>query len=255
PDASPDALQIQLKKAQDELAELRAQYTDEWPAVKNKVAEIEQLKQKIATAEANRSATPNPTGKQPDVAHINSTVEPAAISQRRAILNVIDISIKDKIKQQDDLRNKIHMYEARLQLSPVVEQQYKELTRDFTTAQDEYNTLLKQRGIAERGTELDETQQGEQFKILDAASLPEKPNFPPRLAITGGGFAGGFALGLGIILLLEMRDKSLRTESDVAMFLKIPTLALVPEMDKRAAGKKRFVFATGKDDGALEANT
>lgn len=254
-ETGPDALQEQLKKAQEDLVKLRAQYTDEWPDVKNKVAEIDQLKQKIATAQANKSAVPNPADKQPDTSSASSAAEPAAVAQRRAIINVLDISIRDKMRQQDELKKKIQTYKARLQLSPVVEQQYRELTRDFTTAQEEYNTLLKQKGIAVRGTELDETQEGEQFKILDAASLAEKPNFPPRLAIAGGGFAGGFAIGLGLIMLLEVRDKSLRTESDIAMFLNIPTLALVPEMDKRAAGKKRFVFATGKDGGTLAANT
>jgi polysaccharide chain length determinant protein (PEP-CTERM system associated) len=252
-EVGPDALAEQLKKAQDDLVKLRAQYTDEWPDVKNKVAEIEQIKQKIAAAQANKSAVPNPADKQIDVASTTPTTESAAIAQRRALLNVIEISIKDKTRQQDELRTKIRTYEARLQLSPAVEQQYKELTRDFATAQEEYSTLLKEQGVAVRGTELDQTQEGEQFHILDAASLPEKPNFPPRLAIAGGGFAAGLALGLGVIMFLETRDKSLRTESDVAMFLKIPTLAMVPEIDKRSAERKRFVFAAGKGDGSLEA--
>ncbi len=252
-ESSPDTLQQELKKAQDELVTLRAQYTDEWPDVKNKVAEIEQLKQKIAAAEANTSV-PNPPNKQPDAASKGTVAEPTTIVQLRATLNALDISIKDKTKQQNELRDKIRTYEARLQLSPVVEEKYRELTRDFKTAQDEYETLQKDRGIAVRGAELDQTEQGEQFGILDGANLPEKPDFPPRLAITGGGFAGGLALGLGLIMLLEMKDKSLRTESDIAMFLKIPTLAMVPEMDKRSASPKRFVIAAGKNGGTLEAN-
>src|SRR5262249_26125300 len=144
----------------------------------------------------------------------------------------IDISIHEKTKEQDEIRKKINVYEARLQLSPAVEQQYKELTRDFATAQEEYNALLKQSGKANMGAELERRQQGEQFQILDSASLPGRPAFPNRLYFTAGGFGGGLVLGLALMLILEMKDKSMRTESDVELFLKLPTLALVPVIDR-----------------------
>jgi polysaccharide chain length determinant protein (PEP-CTERM system associated) len=251
---NPDTLQDQLKKAQEDLVKLRGQYTDEWPDVKNKVAEIEQLKQKIVAAQTAKPVVKTPE-KQAESASAAASTEPPEIMQRRATLNGIEISIKDKTKQQEDLKNKIRSYEARLQLAPVVEQQYRELTRDFTTAQDEYNTLLKQQGTVARSAELDRQQQGEQFRVLDAANLPEKPVFPNKLYFVGGGFGGGLALGVALVLVVEMKDKSLRTEADVDLFLKIPTLAMVPVIDKRSVGTKRFVFANGKDDGSLEANT
>jgi polysaccharide chain length determinant protein (PEP-CTERM system associated) len=250
---NPEVLQDQLKKAQDELVKLRAQYTENWPDVKNKEAEIDQLKQKIAAAQANKPV--NPPDKQTDAASHGSVAEPAAIQQLRATLGSLEISIKDKNKQQDDLRNKIRTYEAKLQLTPAVEQQYRALTRDFTTAQEEYDKLMKQHGNAARGAELERRQQGEQFQVLDPANLPEKPVFPNRIMFTSGGFGGGLALGIALILVLEMKDKSLRSEADVEMFLKIPTLAMVPVIDKRSGARTRFVFATNKDDGSLEANT
>jgi polysaccharide chain length determinant protein (PEP-CTERM system associated) len=251
--ASPDTLQSQLKKAQDDLVELQGKYTDEWPAVRQKKGEIEQLKQKIAAAQANKPPE-DPKDRTSDAASNNLGPEPAAIQQLRAQISSIDVSIRGKTREQQDLRNKIHASEARLQLSPAVEQQYKELTRDFQTAQEEYSTLLKQRDAAVRGADLEVRQQGEQFKILDTASLPGKPNFPPRLAIAGGGFAGGLAVGLGLILLMEMKDKSIRTEGDIELFLKIPTLALIPVVDTRSTSKKRFVFQN-KNEASLEAGT
>jgi polysaccharide chain length determinant protein (PEP-CTERM system associated) len=250
---NPDTLQDQLKKAQEDLVMLRSQFTDEWPDVKSKLTEIEQLKQKIAAAQAVKPAAKTPE-KQSEAASNTRVTEPPEIMQRRATLNGLDISIKDKTRQQEDLRNQIHTFEARLQLTPAVEQQYKELTRDFTTAQEEYNTLLKQQGTVSRSAELDRQQQGEQFRVLDAANLPEKPVYPNRRYFVAGGFGGGLALGLVAILALEMKDKSLRTEADVDLFLKIPTLAMIPLIDKRSALPKRFVFATSKDDSSLQGN-
>jgi polysaccharide chain length determinant protein (PEP-CTERM system associated) len=251
---NPDTLQEQLKKAQDELVKLRARYKDDWPDVRSKVAEVEQLKQKIAAAQANKPVV-NPPDKQSDTASNGSLPEPGEIKQLRATLNTLDISIKDKTRQQQELQKRLNVYEGRLQLSPVVEQEYKALTRDLSTAQGEYETLLRQSDTASRGAELDRRQQGEQFRILDSASLPESPAYPNRLMIAGGGFAGGFALGLGVILLLEMRDKAIRTEGDVEMFLKIPTLAMVPVIDPKSTSQKRFIFTGGKDRTSLQANT
>jgi hypothetical protein len=57
----------------------------------------------------------------------------------------------------------------------------------------------------------------------------------------------GWLLGLLISALLEYRDKSLRTESDVFAFTKLPTLAVVSyinDLDNtRAAGKRGKLFS------------
>ncbi|MGA7786475.1 MAG: Wzz/FepE/Etk N-terminal domain-containing protein, partial [Candidatus Acidiferrales bacterium] len=54
---NPEALQDELKKAQEELVTLRSKYYEEWPDVKIKLAEIEQLKQKIAAAQEIKPMT------------------------------------------------------------------------------------------------------------------------------------------------------------------------------------------------------
>jgi len=251
---SPDTLHDQLKKAQDQLANLYAQsYTDQWPAVKAKKAEIEDLKKQIAVAEAVKPPDTQ-REKAADPPPSTTVAEPQGIQQLRAQIAAINVAIQDKTKSQDELRSRIRTFEGRLQLSPVVEEQYKELTRDSTTATEEYNTLLKQRGTAARDVELEQRRQGEQFRILDPANLPEKPTFPNRLYFAAGGFAGGLGLGVALILLIEMRDKSLRTESDVELFLKLPTLAVVPVIDSKTV-TKRFVVQTSKPGPVLEAKS
>jgi hypothetical protein len=46
---------------------------------------------------------------------------------------------------------------------------------------------------------------------------------------------GGLALGLGIAFLLEMRDSSLKTERDVEFALRLPVLAMIPEIEATPA--------------------
>jgi uncharacterized protein involved in exopolysaccharide biosynthesis len=140
---------------------------------------------------------------------------------------VVDQRISENTHEQERLQQQIHKLQGQLQLSPMVEQQYKELTRDYQTALAFYNEILTKKNESEMARDLEKRQQGEQFQVMDPANLPENPTFPNRQLFAGGGLAGGLALGVAIALLLEFRDKAMRTERDVEAFLGVPTLALV----------------------------
>jgi capsular polysaccharide biosynthesis protein len=76
-------------------------------------------------------------------------------------------------------------------------------------------------------TELERQQQGEQFRVMDDANLPEDPSFPKRWMFAVGGLGAGIVLGILLVAYLEYRDKSLRSERDVWAFTKLPTLGIV----------------------------
>jgi capsular polysaccharide biosynthesis protein len=124
----------------------------------------------------------------------------------------------------------------------MVEQQEKELTRDYNTSLDTYNQLKKKLDDANMGVELEHQQQGETFSLVDAANLPESPNWPKRPLFAVGGFAAGLALGLGIIALLEYRDTALRSERDVWAFTQLPTLAVIAWTDQPGAAEHTSFF-------------
>jgi uncharacterized protein involved in exopolysaccharide biosynthesis len=263
--ANPETLDQQLERAETDLTELRSQFTDSYPDVIAKKAEIEQLKQKInagktpdAKADSAAVAAPKPpsdTGKSntapagTDTKIADATKDPAGatpasavpetpqIRQLRTQLFVVNEDMRDKMKRQDQLRSDISKYEARLHLSPVVEQELEQLTRDEATAKSIYNDRLEKRDNATMATNLERRQQGETFNILDPASLPEKPSFPNRPLFAGIGSAFGLALGVGLILLFEYRDKAIVGEGDIEFFLKLPTLAAVPYIQDGPGGK------------------
>ena len=129
--------------------------------------------------------------------------------------------IAEKTKEQEQIKQQIKLYQERVQSSPAVEQQYKELTRGYQTALDSYNELQKKRDDSAMAANLERKQQGEQFRVLDPANLPDKPSFPNRPLFALGGLGGGLALGLGLAFLLEMKDSSLKTERDVEFALQL----------------------------------
>ena len=94
-------------------------------------------------------------------------------------------------------------------------------------------------------TDLERTQQGEQFTILDPADFPAKPSFPNNGLFALGGLGGGMALGLGITLLLEMQDTSFRNERDVESLLRLPVLAMVPAVNPIMEGAPHSTLTAG----------
>ena len=102
------------------------------------------------------------------------------------------------------------------------------LTRDYETLQKIYTTLLSKGEEAKVSANLERRQIGEQFKVIDAARLPQQPYSPNRLLMNAIGFGAGLAIGLLLIGLIEFLDNSFRTHEEIATTLQLPVLATVP---------------------------
>lgn len=229
----PEDLEKRRSVLQGELIALQGRYTADHPDVIKKKQELALIDKKIADANDLIAAGKVSTKK-------STALEPTEIVQLRSSIHQIDSSIKSKIADQERIQQDIRTYQARIQLSPMVEEEYKKLTRDHQTAQTFYDDLLTKKRQSEMATELEQQQQGEQFRVMDPPNLPEKPTFPNRMLITFGGFAVGLALGGGVAFVLESRDQSFRTEQDVIAILKLPVLASIPRVsEENPAEQKR----------------
>ncbi|MFB3921502.1 MAG: XrtA system polysaccharide chain length determinant [Terriglobia bacterium] len=240
----PDALQIQLMTLQNQLVAAQARYTEDHPDViklKNSIAEV---KKEIETAANAPVEKPAPEGGDQRVR------ETPQIQQLRATIHSLEQTIQAKARDQARLQQQISLVQSRLSLSPTVEQEFKELTRDYQTALAFYNDLLAKESQSQMATNLERRQQGEQFRVMDPPNLPESPSFPNRPLFAGAGLGLGLALGIGIALLLEMRDKSIRSESDIKFFLQIPTLAVIPVVGSGNGSKGHFWKRLRRKQGA-----
>jgi uncharacterized protein involved in exopolysaccharide biosynthesis len=229
----PQTLEQQLAAMQNELVTLEVKDTEDHPDVIKLKAEIERLKKKI-----HEKGVP-PSTKTEAVAKHPSLSEPPQIQQLRSELHGYEEAIRGATKTQQRLQQQIELLQSRIQMSPMVEQQYKEITRDHQIAMDFYDEMLKKKNESEMATDLEERQQGEQFIVMDPANLPKDPTFPNRPLFALGGLGGGLAFGLGLLWLFEARDKTIRNVKDIEACLGLPTLAMVPSLTT-AAKLKRF---------------
>jgi uncharacterized protein involved in exopolysaccharide biosynthesis len=196
-------------------------------AISRKIADLQ-----AAIAQAQSGDAPGKAGAA------RSVSDPPQLQQEKAQLRAVQLAITSAKEEQNRIRSQIREYEGRIESSPLVEQEYKQVTRDHDIASEFYNNLLKKMDESSMAVALERRQEGEQFLVVDPPNLPDSPKFPNRLLFTAGGFAGGLALGFLLAALLEYSDTTLRSEQDVLTFTKLPTLALACRKPSKAFHRK-----------------
>ena len=171
------------------------------------------------------------------------------MSELRAEIEQLDAQIVFKQSEETRLRTVASGYQQRIEMAPTRESELVELTRDYATLQTMYTSMLGKKEEAKIAANLERRQVGEQFKLLDPARLPEKPFSPDRQRINLFGIMGGLALGIALVMLLEYRDSSFKTDDEVVNILQLPVLAVVPVMlsdaERRSRRLKRVVLNVG----------
>jgi polysaccharide chain length determinant protein (PEP-CTERM system associated) len=217
---NPQSLQQQLAQLQSQLIDLQARYTADHPDVIKTKADIAQVKKKLDEVD-NPSTAAATQDKQ-------SASEPAEIRQLRLQVHQYEDLIAQATRDQKKLQQEISTYQGRVALSPAIEEQYKELARDYDNTQKNYQDLLADQSKSDLALKMEQQQEGEQMHLLNPASFPDAPSFPNRPLFAGGGLGAGLALGIGLALWLELRDKSIRTQADAESALDLPMLVAVP---------------------------
>lgn len=239
--ASPGAQQAELQTLLTEESELTKRYTDDYP-------DVVSVRRKIKELRAQMAATPAPAAAP--VTAAPSRNDSQGVQQLRAQLKSIEQGILQKQHDQAGIEAQIRMYQGRISSSPLVQEEYKNVTRDYQTAQAFYDELLKKMNSSKMATDLERRQQGESFKVMDEPNLPDGPTFPKRGVFVGAGLAVGLVLGMMLVSWFEFRDTTLRSERDVWAFTKLPTLgviAFVSDQEETTKPRRRF-FGRPKAD-------
>ncbi len=125
------------------------------------------------------------------------------------------------------LRAKLNSFENRAEQIPRLEQQQRELERKHQAARTTYETLLA--GLQE--ARVRENQEVGNVRIITPAEVPVFPANAAKLIsleLIAGGMLGGF-LGFSIAILLELLDRSIRTEYEARRFFhQYPVIGTIP---------------------------
>jgi polysaccharide chain length determinant protein (PEP-CTERM system associated) len=229
----------QLEAAHAELRGLELRLKPTHPDLARMRRVISRLEQKAEAESLQEPLSPTPS-EIPQVPTSPQDLQRLArVRELAAERETLPRRIAAKETEEASLRDALSAYQARIAAVPARETELVELTRDYETLRQVYTSLLTKNENARASANLERRQIGEQFKMLEPARLPERPISPNRLQMNGMGTLGGLAVGLGLVLLLEYRDRSLRSESDVVGAFALPVLALVPAMVGVVETKRR----------------
>jgi protein tyrosine kinase modulator len=220
------------------LQDLQERYTDDYPDVVAMKDKIEKKEKQKKLAENEGAADPG-RRKTANSASSGATEEvqngsPTSLKQIESQLKANQLEIENDQKRESDLESQISAYLARLNMVPEAEQELANISRGYEESKANYNSLLQKQMQSQLATSLEERQKGEQFRILDPPSLPNKHLTPNRFKYSVGGLALGIVLGLGIVALLELTDIRVRQEKDIKTLVQVPLLVSIPRLSTQS---------------------
>ena len=222
-------LDQKLEKLKSTLADLSAKYTPLHPDIvrlKQEIAATEKLKvqaeQEAGTVKTKVDPEAPVTARSPQV------MSPAM--QVESQLKANELEITNRNREIPAIEKDIDGYQQRLNLAPAREQELAAITRDHEQSRANYESLLAKKNQSEMATNLERRQQGEQFRMIDPPSLPQKAYFPNRLLFSLGGLALGLALGIGLVLLAEMLNPKIYVQEELQGVVAGPAVIAIPSL-------------------------
>ena len=221
PPSRSETIEARLAKSKEELAKLRTRFSDKYPDVVLLAAEISALERELADAESRdpkreEKALPQATPLTPYVLRLKEALS--------------EVEGETKVLKSEDkrLRDAIATYQGRIENVPKREQEFRELSRDYESTRELYQSLLKRSEEAQLAESMEQRQKGEQFRVLDPAVPKPKPAAPNRVQLFVIALLGSLGLAAGAVVLAEKIDTSFHTIDDLRAFSPVPVLVSIP---------------------------
>jgi capsular exopolysaccharide synthesis family protein len=206
----PGTLDNRLIQALEQnLSDLRRQYTELTATVKPGYPKAKALKRQMDTLQANLD-------RQKLALTHNISQEYQAAVTREKYLNQL-------INQQEQLVDTVSQKTI----------QYNILKREVDTNRSLYDGVLQRMKEAQVAAGLNASN----IMVVDPAQVPEAPSKPRIVFNLALGFVLGLSLGVGLAFLQEYLDNTLKTPDEVESLLRLPSLGLIPSIHLNGSSK------------------
>lgn len=225
------ALETELEHLRAELADLSSRYTVQHPdvrKVKEQIVRTEKMQQQAATGTTAASLRPRPL---------------PPLMEGESQLKANQLEIANRQLAIGGLEKRISDYQARLNRTPVREQQLADISRDYEQSRINYESLLSKKNQSELSSNLEKRQQGEHFRMIDPPSLPVKPYSPDRFRLSCLGLVVGLILAGGVTGAAETLDDRIHQENDFKRLLPAEILVEIPPLPtaaEQSRGRRRL---------------
>jgi len=229
-----------IQSLQTNIAEMEQRYTKDFP-------DLQTAKQQLALYQRQRDQVAKQAATKSDIeaTEDNSTLArerldaQAAIDQLQVQLNANKSDAKQIRKDEAATSVALKNYESRLESAPVGQQEYTELTRDYSLAKERYDKAQQHLQQSAISMDLQQRKQGETLELLDSASLPTAPTAPKREMILPLGLFGGLILGFVLVAMRELKDTSLKNLKDARLYTQLSILGSIPLLENDLVVQRR----------------
>jgi len=234
--------QLKLKELQQQYIVFASKYTDKHPEMirlkdfieqlKIKIEEAEEKNIKTAVSDSSKIITEQLSAESLQIKELEDDIieirkQYAELEKQRNEL------VRDIQLYQTDIQNimkQIALYEQWVENTPKVELKIKALERDLKPIQRSYDSLLEKREDAVIAVKMEKEQKGQKFRIIDVAKKPEKPISPNMKKLFAIFLGAGLVIGVGITVLSDFLDTSVRRTEDIEKNLGVPLLVTIPKI-------------------------
>jgi succinoglycan biosynthesis transport protein ExoP len=222
-----DPLQARLAFLQKRLEELRVEYTDSYPEVLKVKSDIETVREQIKGRHGTVSTLP----------------DSEEVGKVQAELSAVKMS-------EASLQRYIGMNQALLKNIPTAKAGLEKLEMEKQSRKDLYDKLLARQGQSEMSQQMEVQDKTTTFRIIDPAVIPTFPASPDRVKIILLGILAGLAAGIGIALLLDKLDHSVKSidslkKLGVPVLVSIPTIRDPEELNRRKKKDMKIFLLAG----------
>ncbi|MCL6640961.1 MAG: hypothetical protein K6T92_06265 [Candidatus Rokubacteria bacterium] len=248
-DVSPAAaLAARLNILRQELAQLQSVYSDKYPDVVAVKEQIRTLEARLEEEKAREKKAAAAAARAGEGRELRAPPSNPYVASLMSQLDQANVEAKATAEEIANLNRQIAVYQRRLENTPKREQELAVLTRDYETTRELFRSLMAKREEAGIAADLEAVRKGETFRIVEAASVPQRPTGPNRWRLLLIGLVLAVGTSAIAVVLAEQVDTSYRTVDEVRASLPVPVLSTIPkittERDRaRRARQRRWATA------------
>lgn len=220
-------------------------YKEKHPAVIAKQAEIARINEEFDNLRKNSDKrvqnAAQASSRKAELQKKNLELENQRI---QAQIAQIDQQIIQKDLERQQNSGQIAALEARINTIPNVKVALEGINRQFQSAKQTYDEILKKKNDAETVVGVETNAQGETIRVQDPANVPQSPVAPKRFMLTLVGSGIGLFIGLLLAAFFEVpRLFRIQNIDDAKHYTGLPVLASVPPL--LSAGEKAWIRRSG----------
>ncbi len=240
------------KAIKQQIDKLRIIYTEDHPDIarlKGHMARALAMEaEQKARKDAERKAHPPAPGKEEEKPKDPSDVELEStnLSKERLALRIKEGAdrVNQWLAEKAEIAAQAEQAQKHIENGPAVAEKLTELTRGYESLKTSFEKLQAKALEANLSANLERTQRGEQFEVVDPAEVPDSPYRPSVKRAIPASLGLGLALALGLSLGLNFLDTSFTSVEQMERQSNFPVLVVVLPLDTGEEERRKKLWTT-----------